>query len=40
VNAAGNLKTITVVTSALTTPGAGTGAAPSTTLVSMQSSIQ
>jgi Tfp pilus assembly protein PilV len=40
VNAAGNLKTITVVASALTSPGGGAGAAPSTTLVSMQSSIQ
>jgi Tfp pilus assembly protein PilV len=40
VNAAGNLKTISVVASALTVPGAGAGAAPSTTLVSMQSSIQ
>jgi Tfp pilus assembly protein PilV len=40
VNAAGNLKTITVVASALTSPGGGAGVAPSTTLVSMQSSIQ
>jgi hypothetical protein len=29
-----------VVASALTSPGGGAGAAPSTTLVSMQSSIQ